>query len=206
MTPGKKKNRTLDPKQTYFFDEPPQYLKEDPAFKPFDYPVWTRNKARLVQRYLRYFVFITRHGSYIDGFAGPQEPDKLETWTAGLVFDSQPKWLRHFFLCELDSKKIPALRDLESRANASHDTPKRKVQVLEGDFNVGVQQVLASGISPTPKRPSVFSTNAPSSVIGRQSSPWPGTNPPARSSSSISWAQDGSTEPSPASKSNRTSA
>jgi hypothetical protein len=68
-----------DPRQQFFFDEPPQYLSDDLTFKPFDYPVWTRNKARLVQRYLRYFVFITRHGTYIDGFAGPQEPDKLDT-------------------------------------------------------------------------------------------------------------------------------
>ncbi len=90
MTSGKKKKnkgvkkkekRTADPNQGYFFDEPPQYVDEDPTFKPYEYPVWTRNKARLVQRYLRYFVFITRHGTYIDGFAGPQEPDRPETWT-----------------------------------------------------------------------------------------------------------------------------
>jgi hypothetical protein len=84
----KKRKRIPDPNQGFFFDEPPQYSDQDPTFKPLDYPIWTRNKARLVQRYLRYFVFITKHGTYIDGFAGPQEPDKLDTWTAGLVFDS----------------------------------------------------------------------------------------------------------------------
>lgn len=135
-----------DPRQHFFFDEPPQYLSDDPTFKPFDYPVWTRNKARLVQRYLRYFVFITRHGTYIDGFAGPQEPDKLDTWTAGLVYDSEPRWLRHFFLCEIDGKKMPLLRELERRAAESADSPKRWVRALQGDFNSKIGEILASGI------------------------------------------------------------
>lgn len=25
-----------DPRQQFFFDEPPQYLSDDPTFKPFD--------------------------------------------------------------------------------------------------------------------------------------------------------------------------
>lgn len=144
MAGKKKKNKTPDPNQFFFFDGPPQYLDEDPTFKPFDYPVWTRNKARLVHRYLRYFVFITQHGTYIDGFAGPQEPDKLETWTAGLVFDSEPRRLRHFFFCEVESGKIPALKALERRAMEMR--PKRLVRVLPGDFNVKVDEILGSGV------------------------------------------------------------
>jgi three-Cys-motif partner protein len=139
-----RKGKALDPNQGHFFDEPPQYLEQDPTFRPFDYPVWTRNKARLVQRYLRYFVFITKHGTYIDGFAGPQEPDKLETWTAGLVFNSEPRWMRNFFLCELDKKKIPILKELEQGATGA--TPKRTVRVFPGDFNIEVDEILASGV------------------------------------------------------------
>ena len=142
----KKEKRSADPNQGYFFDGPPQYVVEDPTFKPYEYPVWTRNKARLVQRYLRYFVFITRHGTYIDGFAGPQEPGKPETWTAGLVFESEPKWLRNFFFCELDEKKIPSLRQLQQRAAELNDKPKRIVRVFQGDFNETVETVLSSGI------------------------------------------------------------
>lgn len=140
----KKKSKSADPNQGFFFDEPPQYLDQDRTFKPFDTPVWTRNKARLVQRYLRYFVFITRHGTYIDGFAGPQQPDMLETWTAGLVFKSEPQWLRNFFLCERDPKKIPFLKDIELRATQA--SPKRLVRVLPGDFNTEVDKVLSSGV------------------------------------------------------------
>jgi three-Cys-motif partner protein len=142
----KKQKKTADPNQGYFFDEPPQYIDEDPSFRPFEYPVWTRNKARLVQRYLRYFVFITRHGTYIDGFAGPQEPEKLETWTAGLVFDSEPKWLRNFFLCELDDRKISTLKALEGRPCESRDDQARVVKILEGDFNEEVKNILSTGV------------------------------------------------------------
>jgi hypothetical protein len=52
------------------------------TFKALPHPIWTKNKAALIARYLRYFVFITKHGAYIDGFAGPQEPDKPEMWAA----------------------------------------------------------------------------------------------------------------------------
>jgi len=146
-TPSRKKNaRESDPNQTFFFDEPPRYLDEDPLFKPFEYPVWTRNKARLVQRYLRYFVFITRHGTYIDGFTGPQDPEKPETWAAGLVFNSEPRWLRNFFLCELDERKLHFSLSLQELAANSPEHAGRFVQVLPGDFNENVDEILASNV------------------------------------------------------------
>src|SRR5690349_16399390 len=58
------------------------------------HPVWTENKAKLIERYLYYFVQVTKHGTYIDGFAGPQEPDKLDMWSAKLVVESEPRWFR----------------------------------------------------------------------------------------------------------------
>jgi hypothetical protein len=50
---------------------PRSELHDEPTVKPLANPVWTENKAQFIMRYLRYFVFITRHGTYIDGFAGP---------------------------------------------------------------------------------------------------------------------------------------
>jgi three-Cys-motif partner protein len=139
------KRKTADPNQGYFF-EPAQYLDEDPTFRPFDYPVWMHNKARLVQRYLRYFVFITKHGTYVDGFAGPRELENPATWTAGLVFDSEPRWLRNFFLCELDVSRIDTLKELEKKARAMAGSARRVVNVHHGDFNVEVDKVIASGV------------------------------------------------------------
>jgi len=67
---------------------------------------------RLVERYLFYFVQITHHGSYIDGFAGPQRLTTPENWCAKRVIESEPKWLRHFFLCELKPESFGALEKL----------------------------------------------------------------------------------------------
>src|SRR5271168_3247193 len=63
--------------------------------------IWTENKAHFIQQYLRYFVQVTKHGAYIDGFAGPQSTKRLDAWSAALVLESEPKWLRKFFLCEI---------------------------------------------------------------------------------------------------------
>lgn len=113
------------------------------TFAPIRYPIWTENKARLIQRYLYYFVLITKHGTYIDGFAGPQEPDKPETWAAKLVVESEPRWLRNFHLCEKDKAKVQLLRELrDSQRPPEHKEPTRKIHILDGDFNVLVGDVL----------------------------------------------------------------
>jgi three-Cys-motif partner protein len=112
------------------------------VFKRADYPLWTEHKAKLIARYLFYFVLITKHGVYIDGFAAPQQPDVEGSWSAKLVIDSEPKYLRDFFLCDLPGQRTKYLLDLKA---AQPPKPKRNIQVLPGDFNRTVDQVLASG-------------------------------------------------------------
>ena len=113
------------------------------SFRSLQSPVWTENKARLIERYLYYFVLITHHGNYIDGFAGPQEQDKPETWAAKLVLESKPQWLRKFFLCEQSKKSYDALEDLEK----SQPTIKgRSIHLYPGDFNKSIDKILQSGL------------------------------------------------------------
>lgn len=119
------------------------------VFSQLRYPIWTEHKARLIAEYLRYFVFITKHGTYIDGFAGPQEPDADGTWAAKLVLETEPRWLRNFFLCELDLKKIGLLKelaDLNLQRRKDKKEPDRLVEVFAGDFNTSVHKVLSSGV------------------------------------------------------------
>jgi three-Cys-motif partner protein len=78
------------------------------------YPLWTENKAKLIERYLYYFVLITKHGTYIDGFAGPQDPSKPDLWAARLVLANRPRWLRHFHLFELIPSQVAALEALKT--------------------------------------------------------------------------------------------
>lgn len=115
------------------------------TFRPLRHPIWTENKARLIERYLYYFVLITKHGVYIDGFAGPQQPDKPETWAAKLVLESGPRWLRSFFLCDEDQEQARRLDELE----ASQPPPRagetaRTIEVYHADFNNIVDQILRS--------------------------------------------------------------
>jgi three-Cys-motif partner protein len=137
-------------KQERLFDFDPQ---EDPdlkaTLKALSNPIWTENKARLVERYLRYFIFITHHGTYIDGFAGKQYPDKDGCWAAKEVLALEPRWLRNFFLCDLDPDRAAELRDLangQPPLNKEKKEQPRRIDVLEGDFNRRVDDVLASGV------------------------------------------------------------
>ena len=101
--------------------------------------LWTEHKARLISEYLKYFVYITKHGVYIDGFAGPQYSDQPDSWAAKLVLDNEPKWLRSFFLCDNQPKQYAALENLrKSQPEAKH----RFVVVEQADFNSYVDTLL----------------------------------------------------------------
>jgi three-Cys-motif partner protein len=111
-------------------------------------PIWSEHKAKFIQQYLRIFVQITKHGAYIDGFAGPQNEDQPDAWTAELVLKSEPKWLRHFFLCEKNAKSLAALRKLK-KSQPSHDEKGKKIyrntEIFPGDFNQSVIEILRTG-------------------------------------------------------------
>lgn len=60
-------------------------------FQSLRHPLWTQSKAHLIRDYLKLFTMVTRHGTYIDGFAAPQESDHPEMWSAKLVLENNPK-------------------------------------------------------------------------------------------------------------------
>lgn len=109
-------------------------------FRSLQHPVWTEEKARLIQEYLRLFTFITKHGNCIDGFAAPQRRELSEICSAALVLNTEPRWIRNFWLCDIDGRGVDLLRGIARE----HEEPKRKIQVLPGDFNQTVGDVLAS--------------------------------------------------------------
>ncbi len=110
-------------------------------FKSLRLPLWTQNKARLIQAYLQLFVYITKHGTYIDGFAAPQDDNHPDMWAAKLVLEMKPKWFRDFWLCDLKRAGVEALKTLQTE----HASSRRRVTVLEGDFNAKVYEILSSG-------------------------------------------------------------
>lgn len=112
-----------------------------PKMKQLEAPLWTENKARLIARYLRYFVFITKHGTYLDLFAGAQQADHPKSWAANLVVESKPKRLRHFAFFEADKTKLPGLKALVA---AQPKVPKRDFSVHPGDMNKTLVSYLNS--------------------------------------------------------------
>lgn len=119
---------------------------KDIRFRDLRYPLWTENKAQLIQRYIFLFLMITRHGTYIDGFAGPQEADKPEMWAAKLVLELEPKWLQHFYLFELNKNSYKKLKDLCDAQPPSTDSKgkeiPRTIDLKRGDFNTLIVEVL----------------------------------------------------------------
>src|SRR5258708_29562582 len=96
------------PAPPLFPDLPPNSQGKARRYGRIRSAIWSEHKAKFIQQYLRIFVQITKHGAYIDGFAGPQNEDQPDSWTAELVLKSEPKWLRHFFLCEKNRKSLAA--------------------------------------------------------------------------------------------------
>jgi three-Cys-motif partner protein len=122
------------------FHDLPEHLAPGRISQAIRGQVWTEQKASLIARYLRYFVYITKHGAYIDGFGAPKEEENPHTWAAKLVLESEPRWLRQFYLCDLPDR-APLLERL---AATQPIVAKRTVEVFPGDFNITVHDVLKS--------------------------------------------------------------
>jgi three-Cys-motif partner protein len=150
MNSTKSRTNQLDDELLPLFPELPLAAgRRSRKYKRIDQLIWSDHKARFIQHYLRYFVQITKHGAYIDGFAGPQYLDKLDAWTASLVLASEPKWLRNFYLCELAPDSVKCLRDLVAAQPVPMSTSgrklPRKIEVVPGDFNQTIESILLSG-------------------------------------------------------------
>jgi three-Cys-motif partner protein len=120
---------------------------EEPATSVGQNPVWTDNKARFIMLYLKYFVYITHHGTYLDGFAGPQAECETDSWAAKLVLNSKPQWLRKFHLCDMNRMQVQRLKALKAAQPEKDDAGKpvnRTIEVYQGNFNQKVDEMLAA--------------------------------------------------------------
>ncbi len=120
---------------------PPTNDGDHRDFRPIRHPLWTQNKARLIQEYIKLFTYVTKHGVYIDGFAAPQKRDRIDLCSAKLVIEAEPRRVRQLWLCDKDSAGCEILREI---AKHSYDRG-RSIIILEGDFNNTVDRILNSG-------------------------------------------------------------
>lgn len=117
------------------------------SFKPFETAVWTQNKAKFIAEYLKAFTYVTKHGTYIDGFAGPQsEGFNSESWAVKLTLSNQPYWLRNFVLFELDEAQVERLQRLRDSHLKEEDKliKKRRIEIISGDCNRCIPEFLSS--------------------------------------------------------------
>ena len=134
--------------EKWLFDLPPADLKIAAIKFQKREHIWTECKAKLIERYLFYFVQITYHGTYIDAFSGPQEEenDKPGMWSAKLVLESVPRWFRNFHLFEKSDAQVERIKAMvasQPPPNKAKKEPKRNISIYPGDFNQNVGQMLA---------------------------------------------------------------
>ena len=82
-------------------------------------------------------MLITKHGIYLDLFAGPQRERDVENWSVRRVLDRRTEGnpaIRHYAVCDIDPDKAQRLRDL-GRGHPSF-------RVYEGDANKCVYTML----------------------------------------------------------------
>lgn len=139
---SRRKSSAADPRQAKLLELPE---REDSGLlvPRLRHPIWTENKAKLIEKYLLLFVQVTHSGTYLDGFSGPQQPDKPALWAANLVLNIH--LLKHFHLFEMNLKKIRMLRHLkDAQPERDHwgNLMHRTVEIYHGDFNQNVKVLL----------------------------------------------------------------
>src|SRR2546423_12801045 len=124
------------PNQQDLMDVGPRLKTKRQTFRRIQ-PIWTENKAKLIERYLYYFLMVTKHGTYIDAFAGPQEEtETTENWAAKLVLELRPPWLRRIYLFEESTAQVERLTAMvKAQPKAKLGTRQRDVRIIPGDVN-----------------------------------------------------------------------
>lgn len=136
MVGGRKRPKRYKGEQ-HLFELPPA---GPVRVRPGDFGIWTAQKALVIDEYLRQFVFITKGGTYIDGFAGPKEPHRPETWSAKRVVDRHgdptKRRINRYYLVDNKTAQFEHLKRLRA------DNPGRNIRVYHADFNVVVDEIL----------------------------------------------------------------
>ena len=100
----------------------PRLEKSGPA-------LWTAEKSALIDEYIHLFLVVTKHGVYVDLFAGPQRVEDTESWSVRRVLERRTVGnpsIRHFAVCDKDPGQAQRLRELGSRHPSFRVYPRRR--------------------------------------------------------------------------------
>ena len=119
------------------FSARPQGKLTKPKLQKSGTPLWTAEKASLIDEYIHLFLLVTKHGVYVDLFAGPQRVNDTESWSVRRVLERRTEGnpaIRHYAVCDKDPAQAKRLRDL-----GSHHPSFR---VYAGDVNEEIRTIL----------------------------------------------------------------
>ena len=105
------------------------------------FAIWTHRKAQQIYEYLYRFIQVTKHGTYIDGFAGPQRPGQTQSWSAEEVLKLD--LLTAFHLHELMPQQLDRLHALKDASDR-----RDQIEIHDGDFNATIGEVLRPEVIP----------------------------------------------------------
>ena len=113
--------------------------------------IWTENKASLIARYLILLRPRDQAWNLRGRLRRPQHIKNPENWSAKLVIESRPRWMKHFHLFDASRAQVARLKKMTAaqppRDREKHE-PERVIQIYEGDFNRRVREVLVAGALP----------------------------------------------------------
>ena len=119
------------------FSAQPQGKLTKPKLQKSGRGLWTAEKAALIDEYIHLFLLVTKHGVYVDLFAGPQRVDDTESWSVRRVLERRTEGnpaIRHFAVCDKNPGKAEQLREL-GRHHPSF-------RVYAGDTNEQIGTIL----------------------------------------------------------------
>ena len=128
--------------QIALFDNSLPVGGKPPTLKPpvkIKAPLWTSDKSRLIAEYIHHFLMVTKHGVYLDLFAGPQHDSDMENWSVRRVLKRRTggpgiPMIRHYAVCDNDPDQVQRLQMLGEKRSSFH--------VYGGDANNCVHRML----------------------------------------------------------------
>ena len=121
---------------------PPEAKPEKKPATPVELSgrLWTGQKSRLIAEYLHRFLYVTKSGTYLDLFAGPQSETYDDDWSIKRVVERRDEGpnLGYFAACDNSPEQI---KRLERLRDTYADRPFT-FNIYHGDANVQVNRML----------------------------------------------------------------
>ena len=102
--------------------------------------LWTGQKSRLIAEYLHRFLHVTKSGTYLDLFAGPQNEAYDEDWSIKRVIERRDEGpnIRYFAACDNSAQQIERLEQLR----ATYVNRPFTFNIYHGDANKQITKML----------------------------------------------------------------